>query len=384
MTESESQEFLNNESKSFKDLKHEIIEANKCCACGACIAYCESQAFNVIEMKGYIPEFKSEKCVDNCTKCGVCYYICPQTTTLLDTLNDTYRVKDDIGNIVKILAAKTTNSTLEEVGQDGGIVSAILAFLFEKNKIDAAIVSEFDHNYEPVPKIIFDKEDLFKSAGTRYSISPQVFPLKNLYSIPQEILKKKKIFNIDQMRMAFIGTPCQCRAISKMKFLYIKPAHVIKYVIGLFCFENFIYTQLYDILKRETKVDSTNIKKTWIKKNFFVQTKDNNEFEIDIKLLNPAVRSNCLECDEFTGKFTDISVGASGAPKGYSMILIRTNKGEKLINNMLSRGIIQQFVVPFNKTIEWKKKKLNWYSKLISLKKRNNLVNNTKINVITS
>ncbi|MFX1431225.1 MAG: Coenzyme F420 hydrogenase/dehydrogenase, beta subunit C-terminal domain, partial [Promethearchaeota archaeon] len=324
MTESESQRFLSKEVKTFEDLDNEIIKSNNCCACGACIAYCESQGFDVIEMKGYIPKFKSEKSIDNCTKCGVCYYICPQTKILLKQLNDTYSIEDNIGNIVKILAAKTTNSTLEKVGQDGGVVSAILTYLFEKHKIDAAIVSEFDDNFEPIPKIIFDKEDLFKSAGTRYSISPQIFPLKNLYTIPKEILLKKEIFEIDQLRIAFIGTPCQCRAVSKMKFLSVKPAHVIKYIIGLFCFENFIYSQLYDILKREIKINPSNIKKTWIKKNFFIQTKDNKEFEIDIVTLNPAVRNNCHECDEFTGRFTDISVGASGAPEGYSMILIRT------------------------------------------------------------
>ena len=209
-----------------------------------------------------------------------------------------------------------------------------------------------------------------KSAGTRYSISSQIFPLKNLYNIPQEILMKKEIFDIDQLRIAFIGTPCQCRAISKMKFLNVKPAHVIKYIIGLFCFENFVYTQLYDILKRETNVDPTKIKKTWIKKNFFIQTRDNKQIEIDIKTLNPAVRTNCHECDEFTGRFTDISVGASGAPEGYSMILIRTDNGEKVINNMLSKGIIEQFIVPFSNAIEWRNKKLAWYNKLISLKQK--------------
>ncbi|MFX1573865.1 MAG: Coenzyme F420 hydrogenase/dehydrogenase, beta subunit C-terminal domain [Promethearchaeota archaeon] len=370
MTESETQNFFNNEVKTFEDLENEVIKNDKCCACGACVAYCENQGFNVIEMNGYIPGFKSEKSVNNCTKCGVCYFICPQTKVLLPELNDVYYIKDHIGHIVNILAAKTTNSALEKVGQDGGVVSAILTYLFEKHKIDAAIVSEFDHNFEPVPKIIFDKEDLFKSAGTRYSISPQIFPLKNLYNISQEILTKKKIFNIDQLRMAFVGTPCQCRAVSKMKFLNIKPAHVIKYKIGLFCFENFIYTQLYDILKRETNVDPTKIKKTWIKKNFFIQTRDNKEFEINIKTLDPAVRNNCHECDEFTGRFTDISVGASGAPEGYSMILIRTDIGEKLINNMLSKGIIEQFIVPFNKTSEWKNKKIDWYTKLISLKNK--------------
>ena len=368
MTESEFQKILQSEVKTFEDLENEIIKSNKCCACGACIAYCESQLFNVIEMNGYIPGFKSEKSVDNCTKCGVCYYICPQIKALLKELNDTYYIEDNIGHIVKILAAKTINSALEKVGQDGGVVSAILTYLFERRKIDAAIVSEFDHNFEPVPKIIFDKEDLFKSAGTRYSISSQIFPLKNLYSIPQEILMKKEIFDIDQLRLAFIGTPCQCRAVSKMKFLHVKPAHVIKYTIGLFCFENFVYTQLYDILKRETNVDPTKIKKTWIKKNFFIQTRDNKEFEIDIKTLDPAVRNNCHECDEFTGRFTDISVGASGAPEGYSMIIIRTDNGENVINNMLSKGIIEQFIVPSNYTIEWKNKKLEWYKKLISLK----------------
>ena len=368
MTESTSQKFFSKEVKTFEDLNNEIIKSNKCCACGACIAYCESQGFDVIEMIEYIPKFKSEKNADNCTKCGVCYYICPQTKILLKELNDTYSIEDNIGNIVKILAAKATNSTLGKAGQDGGVVSAILVHLFEKHKIDAAIVSEFDNNFKPIPKIIFDKEDLFKSAGTRYSISPQIFPLKNLYTISKEILIKNEIFEIDQLRIAFIGTPCQCRAVSKMKFLNVKPAHVIKYIIGLFCFENFIYSQLYDILKRELKIDPSNIKKTWIKKNFFIQTKDNKEFEVDIKTLNPAVRNNCHECDEFTGRFTDISVGASGAPDGYSMILIRTANGENVINNMLSKGVIEQFIIPFNKTVEWKNKKIDWFNKLISLK----------------
>ncbi|MFX1391753.1 MAG: Coenzyme F420 hydrogenase/dehydrogenase, beta subunit C-terminal domain [Promethearchaeota archaeon] len=370
MTESEFLKLSQGKVKSFEDLENEIIRSNKCCACGACISYCECQAFDVIEMNQYIPMFKSEKSINNCTNCGVCYYICPQTSVLSRELNDLYKIEDDIGHLTKFLAAKTTNTTLEKFVQNGGVVSAILTYLFDRHKIDAAIVSEFSNNFEPVPKIIFDKEELFKSAGTRYSISPQIFPLKDLYNLPQEILVKNKIFDIDQLRIAFIGTPCQCRAVSKMKFLGVKPAHVIKYIIGLFCFENFIYSQLYDILKIETKVYPSNIKKTWINKNFFVKTKDNKEFEIDIKTLNPAVRKNCYECDEFTGKCTDISVGGSGAPEGYSMILTRTQKGEKVINSMLSKGIIEQYIVPFNKTIEWKYKKLGWYKKLISLKER--------------
>ncbi|UCD00749.1 MAG: Coenzyme F420 hydrogenase/dehydrogenase, beta subunit C-terminal domain [Promethearchaeota archaeon] len=368
MTESKSKKFIDINVKTFKDLDYKIIKTDKCCSCGACIAYCESQNFNVIEMNDYIPSFKTEKNIDNCNECGVCYYICPQTSPLLEKLCEAYNIKDKIGNIIKILSAKTTNAAIAKVGQDGGVVSTILAYLFDKHKIDAAIVSEFDKNLKPIPKIVFDKKDLLKSAGTRYSISPQIIPLKDLYHISHGFFTKRRIFNIDQLRMAFIGTPCQCRAISKMRFLRVKPAHVIKYIISLFCFENFEYNKLYDILRKETNVAPNNIKKTWIKKNFFISTKKNEEIEVDIKKLDPAIRKPCHECNEFTGQFSDISIGSSGAPKGYSMIITRTEIGYKIIKSLLSYGLIEQFIIPASENRDWINKKLNWYNQLISLK----------------
>ncbi|MFX1311857.1 MAG: Coenzyme F420 hydrogenase/dehydrogenase, beta subunit C-terminal domain [Promethearchaeota archaeon] len=368
MTESEFQKLLYNEIKTFEDLENEIIKNDKCCACGACIAYCESQSFNVIEMNGYTPEFKSEKSLNNCTKCGVCYYICPQTPIIMNELNAIYSIEDNIGRIIEIMAAKTKDSAIEKVGQDGGIVSTLIKFLFEKNKIDAAIVSEYDNEFRPIPKIIFNKEDLVKSAGTRYSISPQLFPLKDLYRISQEVIKKKRIFDIDQLRMAFIGTPCQCRAIRKMNFLRVKPAHVIKYIFSLFCFENFDYDKLFDTLKKETNLDPIDIRKTWIKKNFFIESKSNEQFEVNIKTLDPAVRKNCRECNDFIGRFSDISIGSSGAPKKYSMIISRTEKGHKLMKSIRSNGLIDQFVLSASQSADWINQKLNLYNKLISSK----------------
>ena len=180
MIETNAKDNLNDVVKTFKDLENNIINTEMCCACGACIAYCESQNFNVIEMEGYIPKFKSKKNADNCTECGVCYYICPQTSILLEALNTSFSVKDELGYIINIIAAKTTNLAIMKVGQDGGVVSTILSYLFDEQKIDAAIVSEFDDDFKPIPKIIFDKKDLLKSAGTRYSISSQILPLKDI------------------------------------------------------------------------------------------------------------------------------------------------------------------------------------------------------------
>ncbi len=357
------------EIKTFKDLEDEVVSTNKCCACGACVAYCEIQGFDTIEMDQYTPKFKSDKSVENCKECGLCFYICPQTEPLLDKLNGIYLIKDELGHINDVISARTTNDKIKGIGQDGGIVSTILSYLFDTNQIDAAIVSEYDENFEPIPSLIDNKGDLIKSAGTRYSISSNILPLKELYSMADQLIEKhSSVYDIDQLSLAFVGTPCQCRAICKMKLLNVKPAHVINYVISLFCFENFDYVKLMDLIKSKTNIEPSQIKKAQIKKNMFITSKNNKTVEIDIKELDEAVRSHCNECDEFVGRFSDLSVGASGAPTGYSMIIMRSEKAQNLIDSLISEGLIEKYKIPADQFSEWKPKKINWFRKMIALK----------------
>jgi len=355
--------------KIFKDLEEEIIKTDKCCACGACVAYCSSQSFDVIKMEGYTPQFIAEANVDNCKECGICYYICPQTEPLMDKITNRYRIKDDTGHIEDVIAAKTTDEKIKAIGQDGGLVSTILTYLFDKNKIDAAIVSEYDENLNPIPKIIYNKEDIAKSAGTRYSISSNILPLKDLYEIAEDIVKKQKqIYDINQIRAAFVGTPCQCRAIRKMQMLNISPTHVIKYVFGLFCMENFDYDKLFELVKAETGLEAKNIAKMNIKKNFFITDKGNEVKEIELKKFDPAVRNHCHECDEFTSRLADISLGGSGAVKQNSMVVIRTEIGQELVNSLILGGYIEKFIPKTMTITEWKSKKIDLFRRMTSMK----------------
>jgi len=365
MTEVKPKKTILKDVKIFKNLEDEIIKTNKCCACGACVAYCSSQGFDVIKMEGYTPQFISDANEENCKECGVCYYICAQTEPLIEQLNEKYRIKDEIGYIQNVIAAKTTNEKIKELGQDGGLVTTFLTYLFDKNKIDAAIISEYNENLQTIPKIIYNKEDLLRSSGTRYSISPNILPLKDLYSIAENIVEKHhQIYDINQIRMAFVGTPCQCRAIRKMQLLSISPAHVIKYVFGLFCMENFDYEKLFQLVKKETNEDPTNIAKMNIKKNFFITNNENKVYEIELNKFDDAVRNHCHECDEFTSKFADISFGGSGAVQKNSMALVRTDKGEELIRDLIIEGYIEKFVPKKSTISEWRSNKLNLYRKM--------------------
>jgi coenzyme F420 hydrogenase subunit beta len=369
MTEVTPKKTVLKDVKIFKDLEEEIIKTNKCCACGACVAYCSSQAFDVIKMEGYTPQFISDANVDNCKECGLCYYICPQTTPLMDKINNEYKIKDEMGYVADILAAKTTDVKIKEVGQDGGLVTTLLMYLFDKNEIDAAIVSAYDDNLKPIPKIIYNKEDLFQSSGTRYTISSNLLPLKDLYEIAEDIVQKQtQIYDINQLRMAFVGTPCQCRAVRKMQLLNISPTHVIKYVFGLFCMENFDYDKLFELVKAETGLEPKDIAKMNIKKNFFITSKNNEVKEVDLHTFDPAVRNHCKECDEFTSRFADISFGGSGAVQQNSMIVVRTETGQELITNTIIEGYVEKFVPKKSPIPKWKGSKLDLLKRMTTNK----------------
>ncbi len=354
--------------KTFDDLLKDVIDIGDCCACGACVAYCESQSFDVIKIENQKAQYKSDKSVENCTKCGICYFICPQTKTLKEQLQLRYLTEEKIGKFRNFLAAKTTDPKIAEVGQNGGVVTSILSYLFDTHEIDAAIVSEHDEKMNPISKLVFKKDDLLKSSGTRYLISSQVLQLKDIYNIPQEVLEEQGIFDIDQMPVAFVGTPCQCKAIYKMKLLSIKPAHVVKYVISLFCFENFEYDKLIEIIKEKTGLNASEVKGIEIKGKFFVIAKDGTRHELSIRDFDGAVRNHCLGCEEFTGRFSDLSIGSSGAPKGHSVVVIRTKQGEKLINSMIADGRIEQYILPAKELLEWKQAKYKLHKRMVSFK----------------
>ena len=72
--------------------------------------------------------------------------------------------------------------------------------------------------------------------------------------------------------------------------------------------------------------------------------------------------------DEFVGKYSDISIGASGAPIDYSMIITRTEKGQNLIHSLIAEGFIDKYKIPLDQVNTWKPRKINWFKKMTSTK----------------
>jgi len=350
--------------KSFEDLIKDVHEPGICGECGGCVSFCSAHEIKAIEMSETGPPRYYNK--DNCLKCGICYLVCPQTHILDNELNAKYHYKVSIGNWTKITSSQATSEEIRNHATDGGVVTAILMYLLDKNLINGAIVSKREGPFNRVPFFATTKEELIEAAGSHYDISQGVVSLEKYDSFVPTITKLKTVVSSAAMNIAVVGTPCQINSIRKMQELSILPAHIVKYTFGLFCNLNFSFNAEAR-KKLEEKFDFVfdDVEKMNIKENLIIQLKKNRVKYIDFKDIHEFARHACFACRDFSNVYADISFGGLGSKDGYTTAIIRTNLGKEIYNNALKEGYIKE-----SPELNTSVKKSEMLAKVISFGKR--------------
>ncbi|MHA1489879.1 MAG: Coenzyme F420 hydrogenase/dehydrogenase, beta subunit C-terminal domain [Promethearchaeota archaeon] len=349
--------------KSFDDLIKEVHEQGICGECGGCVSFCSANKLKAIEMSESGPPRYYNK--DNCLHCGICYLICPQTQVLNKELNERFNYKVSIGNWGKITSSQATSEEIRKKATDGGVITAILCYLLDHNLINGAIVSKREGPFNRIPFFATTKEELLEAAGSHFDLSQGVVTLENYNTFIPTITTLKKVVNLDMMNIAVVGTPCQMHSIRKMQELSILPAHIIKYVLGLFCNLNFSFTdEARKKLEERFNFSFNDLEKINIKENLVLKLK-NQTIHIDFEDLKEITRSACLSCRDFSNVYADISFGGLGSQEGYTTSVIRTKVGEEIYNNALKEDYIQE-PTDLNTSV----KKSEMLAKVISVGKR--------------
>ncbi|MFW9847012.1 MAG: coenzyme F420 hydrogenase/dehydrogenase beta subunit N-terminal domain-containing protein, partial [Candidatus Thorarchaeota archaeon] len=224
----EIQEWLKDNTKrfAFKKLEREIISSGVCTECGACVSNCPVDALEADYSTGkYVPILTGK-----CTACGICYANCPRTYFYRDTL---------LGNVRSAWKAKAA-ATVEGV-QDGGAVTALLKYMLESKRIEAAVVvhQDPDKPWMPVVKVAENAEEIDRSAGSFYTHAPTV------QGVVQALKQGAK-------KLAVVGTSCNIDAVHNMEvspsgpIKALKGAEAIK--LGLFCTKSYNHPELVKFL----------------------------------------------------------------------------------------------------------------------------------------
>ena len=317
-----------------------------CILCGLCARVCEEKigvcAINFAK-RGIQREVTTpyHEFSDDCIGCGACAIICP--TKSKATRKTTYpTLPEDIEKIEKqfltgikdenigvhndIFAAK---SKIE--GQDGGVVTALLISGLQRGLFDAAIIVQRIEGYKAEAVVAENVDEIIKAKGTKY------LRVKMMSKLEELINQGKK-------KIAMVGTACEVRAARKIQQSLLPNFPDLDLtILGLFCFEAFDYEKLKKETKRLLQIDLDKAEKTQIHKGKYIVTIEAKNYETSVRDMSKAVEKGCVYCDDFTAKLADISVGSVGSEDGYSTIIVRSEKGKKLLERLeLVRGNINK------------------------------------------
>lgn len=324
----------------------DVVENGLCTYCGSCVALCD-KIFRGEEVADVA------QCPGDCPTCVPC----PRSDLLKPELEwkifGKTRETETLGNFEDVYAAKTKDSKVLEVCQDGGVVTTILKYALEEGIVDG-VVSVKDLEWKAEPFLARNFDELIIGASTKYTSAPSLVALTE--AVTREDLKN----------VAFVGTPCQIQGLRKIldNPNYDIIGKRVGLVVGLFCMESYFHTMLDDV-RQKLGVSLVDIIKMDIKgKNLNVYVKGKDEpTRISLDDVKEFTRDACHFCLDFAAELADVSVGSVGSPKGWSTVLTRTKQGSDVFEGALKKGMLESQAVGDDlkkvRKISWKKQKAN-------------------------
>ena len=178
-------------------------------------------------------------------------------------------------------------------------------------------------------KAIKLKQSLQRTSRTSSKPKAPKYLRVKMMSLLDDLVEKGK------RKIAIVGTPCEVRAARKIQQALLDEYPDLQLtIIGLFCFEAFDYDKLKDATKRLMGIDLDSVDKTQINKGKFIATVKGNDYSVAVKDLGAAQEHGCTLLRRFTNKYADISVGSVGSPDGFSTVIVRSDVGAKLLENL--------------------------------------------------
>ena len=139
-------------SFQWKELHEEVITSGLCTGCAGCVISCPHDVIGYDHVQGGFKPFHIEEelgeanCGHGEKGCTSCTRACPRFRTWEDEADDFLfnrsRTPEEPSGIYKdIILTRASDDFIHQVGQDDGLMSAILIWALEKQYIDAALTS---------------------------------------------------------------------------------------------------------------------------------------------------------------------------------------------------------------------------------------------------
>ena len=324
----------------WRELYREVVDTGLCTGCAACVMACPR------DVLGYTDEYfpvqigeamAHDQCVIGDRGCDICTRACPRFRNWESDIDEVMfgrpREADEVYGFVRsILLTRTTDAGIAEVGQDGGLVSTLLCWGLETERIDGALTSAIVNDgrgpFDAEPALVTTREQVLATAGSRYTYSANPLAMKQA-----DEMKLKQIALVGMSCQASINGSVDAYGVNKYK-------RKIALTLGLLCSKTFTYDGQRQVLA-DHGIDVADVTKINIKGRYQVWTRDGGYHEIPLKLFHPYTREGCKLCPDFAAQHADISTGGIGADDNWTLTLIRTARGEEWMKGVIDAGLVE-------------------------------------------
>src|SRR5215475_11392695 len=328
-------------SFSWKHLYDEVVTSGLCTGCAGCVIACPHDVLSYNDAEGVYKPIQIEDfggprdCSHGEKACTSCTRACPRFRAWEPEIDEFMfgrkRNVDELSGVLKdVCLVRAADPELAEVGQDGGLVSALLVYALEHDVIDAALVSYLEGDgstWKAVPGIARNRADVIASAGSRYTYSANTLAYMDLEK--------------EDERIALVGMSCQSSIPPVMKQRKAgKVARRLSLSIGLLCsktFDDAIFDELFEAKYGLKKQD---MKKMNIKGVFQIWMHNGDYHEIPLKECHAWTREGCQMCPDFAAEHADISTGGIGEDNDWTLVLVRTDLAREILSRMIDAGVI--------------------------------------------
>lgn len=327
------------ERKHWKHLYEEVVATDICVGCAACVVACPH---HVIEMDAFRPTMQDltlgqDNCVHGEKSCSLCAMACLRLDPAYEAMEELLfgrrrkHPSEPWGMHREMWLARAHDDAIRPRGQDGGVVTALLAWMLETEQVEGACVSKpieqtpwFDEPY-----VATTRAELIEAAGSRYTYCSTPLALK--------IAAERKMRSV-----ALVGVSCESTAIREMAVEGIKRwSRMVKFVAGLMCNETFAYEPfINEVVVGRYGIAIERVVKINVKGDVFVTLDDGSDIVIPLAECKPFANEWCHHCPDFAAEHADISFGGLGM-NGWTMCVVRTEYGQDLWGRAVAAGVLE-------------------------------------------
>lgn len=304
------------------------IQKSDCCGCYSCITRCPNNCIKMlIDSEGFCyPRVN----LDICSGCDLCDQVCP--TLMIN--------KKPIWNNQKAYAAINKNDKIRFDSSSGGVFTLFAESIIDQNGI--VFGAAFDENFNVNHIEVKSKENLSQLRGSKYVQSK----IGNTYRQAEKYLKQ-------HIPVLFTGTPCQIAGLKRFLLrdypnLYCQDI-ICHGVPSPLIWADYVKTKTIEIKEAIVKISFREKRTSWKNFSLSIMGETSPEYYSNYQndpymkgfLNNLYLRPSCYKCYFKTlNRESDLTLADfwgideifpdMNDDKGVSLVIINSNKGEKI------------------------------------------------------